>query len=70
MMERLATRLAKRALALVIVLSAAAGAAQAAEINAFVSTAIKAATDELLPPFEHRCGHGRADAPAFIAQEG
>src|SRR5438045_9791434 len=57
MMERLAKRLAMRALALVIALSAAAGSADAAEINAFVSTAIKAATDELLPPFERANGH-------------
>jgi molybdate transport system substrate-binding protein len=44
-------------LAMVIALLAAAGAAQAAEIDAFVSTAIKAATDELLPPFERANGH-------------
>jgi ABC-type molybdate transport system substrate-binding protein len=50
-------RLAMRALALVIALSAAAGTADATEINAFVSTAIKAATDELLPPFERANGH-------------
>src|SRR5207244_13101450 len=42
---------------IVIALSIAAGAAQAAEINAFISTAIKAATDELLPPFERANGH-------------
>src|SRR5437764_10198524 len=53
MMESLVVR----ALALVIALSAAAGAVDAAEINAFVSTAIKAATDELLPPFERANGH-------------
>ena len=35
----------------------AAGTVQAAEINALVSTAIKAATDELLPPFERANGH-------------
>jgi molybdate transport system substrate-binding protein len=46
-----------RALAIVIALLAATGAAQAAEINAFISTAIKAATDELLPPFERANGH-------------
>src|ERR1043166_4677089 len=50
-------RLVMRALALVIVLSAAAGTVHAAEINAFVSTAIKAATDELLPAFERANGH-------------
>src|SRR5882672_6423486 len=57
MMERLAKRRTMRAIALVIALSAAAGTAHAAEINAFVSTAIKAATDELLPPFERANGH-------------
>ena len=35
----------------------AAGTVQAAEINALVSTAIKAATDELLLPFERANGH-------------
>src|SRR5262245_50529497 len=46
-----------RILALAAALIAATGAAPGAEINAFVSTAIKAATDELLPPFEHASGH-------------
>jgi molybdate transport system substrate-binding protein len=46
-----------RALAIVIALFAATVAARAAEINAFISTAIKAATDELLPPFERANGH-------------
>src|SRR5713226_9050718 len=46
-----------RTLAIVIALLAAAGAAEAAEINAFISTAIKAATDELRPPFERANGH-------------
>src|SRR5438552_14495265 len=32
-------------------------AVQAADINAFISTAIKAVTDELLPPFERANGH-------------
>ena len=32
-------------------------AADAAEINALISTALKAATDELLPPFERAHGH-------------
>jgi molybdate transport system substrate-binding protein len=45
-----------RTLAIVIVLLAAP-AARAVEINAFVSTAIKAVTDELLPPFERATGH-------------
>jgi molybdate transport system substrate-binding protein len=35
----------------------AAGTVHAAEIDALVSTAIKAATDELLPPFERANGH-------------
>ena len=46
-----------RTLAIAAALLAASGVARAAEINAFVSTAIKAATDELLPPFERASGH-------------
>src|SRR5712672_333655 len=46
-----------RTLAIVTFLLAGTPAAQAAEINAFISTAIKAATDELLPPFERANGH-------------
>jgi molybdate transport system substrate-binding protein len=46
-----------RTVAIVIAMLAATGMAQAAEINAFISTAIKAATDELLPPFERANGH-------------
>ena len=46
-----------RALAVAIALLVATGGVQAAEINAFISTAIKAATDELLPPFERANGH-------------
>src|SRR6476619_589399 len=46
-----------RTLAIVAVLLAGTAAAQAIEINAFVSTAIKAATDEILPPFERANGH-------------
>jgi molybdate transport system substrate-binding protein len=46
-----------RALAIVVALLVATAAANAAEINAFISTAIKAATDELLPPFERATGH-------------
>jgi molybdate transport system substrate-binding protein len=38
-------------------LLAATVSAQAADINAFISTAIKSATDELLPPFERANGH-------------
>jgi molybdate transport system substrate-binding protein len=46
-----------RTLAIVIAMLAATGTAQTAEINAFISTAIKVATDELLPPFERENGH-------------
>ena len=53
---RIRARTLARRLAIAVALSAA-GAAQAAEINAFISTAIKAATDELLPPFERANGH-------------
>src|SRR5258707_2048650 len=45
-----------RTLAILIALLAATAAARAAEINAFVSTAIKTVTDELLPPFERANG--------------
>jgi molybdate transport system substrate-binding protein len=45
-----------RALAIALALLAAT-AARAAEISAFVSTAIKAVTDELLPPFARANGH-------------
>src|SRR5213595_2552981 len=46
-----------RAFAIGLALLAATGVVRAAEINAFISTAIKAATDELLPPFERANGH-------------
>jgi len=46
-----------RALAIVAALLAATAAARAAEINAFISAAIKAVTDELLPPFERANGY-------------
>jgi molybdate transport system substrate-binding protein len=46
-----------RTLAVLVALIAATAAARAAEINAFVSTAIKTVTDELLPPFERANGH-------------
>ena len=46
-----------RTLAIVTFLLAGTAAAQAAEINAFISTEIKAATDELLPPFERVNGY-------------
>jgi hypothetical protein len=53
---------AMRTLAVVLALLVASGVAQiaavqAADINAFISTAIKAVTDELLPPFERANGH-------------
>jgi molybdate transport system substrate-binding protein len=44
-----------RALTIVMTLLAA-GPLQAAEINAFISTAMKAVTDELIPPFERDSG--------------
>jgi len=46
-----------RALAIVAALLAVTGTANAAEINAFISTAIKTVTDELLPPFERTSGY-------------
>ena len=46
-----------RIVAIVIAMLAAPATAHTAEINAFISTAIKAATDELLPPFERANGH-------------
>ena len=45
-----------RIIAIIIAMLAATATAHAAEINAFISTAIKAATDELLPPFERANG--------------
>jgi molybdate transport system substrate-binding protein len=50
-------RIIMRTLAIVIALLAATATARAADINAFVSTAIKTVTDELLPPFERANGH-------------
>ena len=46
-----------RTLALAIALLVAAGTARAAEINAMMTTAMKAAFDELFPPFERANGH-------------
>jgi len=46
-----------RTLAIVVALLAATAAGRAAEINTFISTAIKAVTDELLPPFTRANGH-------------
>ena len=50
-----------RTLAVVLAMLATAmpampGPANAGEINAFISTAIKSVTDELLPPFERKSG--------------
>jgi molybdate transport system substrate-binding protein len=42
---------------MVVALLTATAPAPAAEIDAFISTAIKAVTDELLPPFEQANGH-------------
>ena len=58
-----------RMLAIIIALFVATGAAQAAEINAFISTAIKAVTDELLPPFERANGHIIRAANALVSAE-
>src|SRR5262245_55834557 len=46
-----------RIVVIVIAMLAATATAHAAEINAFISTAIKTATDELLPPFARANGH-------------
>jgi molybdate transport system substrate-binding protein len=46
-----------RMLVIAAALIAAAGTAKAAEINALISTAIKSATDEILPTFERASGH-------------
>ena len=41
----------------VLYLFVMAESARAAEINAFISTAVKSATDEILPPFERATGY-------------
>src|SRR5262249_57664872 len=46
-----------RTVAIAIAMLAATATAHAAEIDAFISTAIKPVTDELLPPFERANGH-------------
>ena len=56
-----------RAIITLAALLIAAGAAHAAEIDAFISTAIKSATDELMPPFERASGH---TIRAFYAPSG
>jgi len=40
-----------------VAMFATVATAQAAEINAFISTAVKSATDEILPPFERATGN-------------
>jgi molybdate transport system substrate-binding protein len=52
---------------IVIAMLAASTTANAAEINAFVSTALKTVTDELIPPFERASGH---TVRAFYAPPG
>ena len=46
-----------RILTIVIAMLAATTTAKAAEINAFISTALKTVTDEVIPPFERAGGH-------------
>ncbi|MBV8241007.1 MAG: molybdate ABC transporter substrate-binding protein [Hyphomicrobiales bacterium] len=46
-----------RAIAAAVALIVTIGSAHAAEIDAMITTAMKAAVDELAPPFEHASGH-------------
>jgi molybdate transport system substrate-binding protein len=46
-----------RTLAIAIAMLAGTATANAAEINAFISTALKTVTDEVIPPFERAGGH-------------
>src|ERR1700724_2565877 len=46
-----------RTLAIVIAMLAATTTPNAAEINAFISTALKTVTDDVIPPFERAGGH-------------
>src|SRR6516162_5732536 len=46
-----------RAIAVAAALIVTTGAAHAAEIDAMITTAMKAAVDELAPPFERANGH-------------
>src|SRR5258708_23944856 len=46
-----------RAIAAAAVLIVTTGSAHAAEIDAMITTAMKAAVDELAPPFERASGH-------------
>lgn len=50
-------RAARNAVAAAIALLIVASGARAAEIDALISTAVKAATDEIVPPFEKASGH-------------
>jgi len=54
-------------LAIAAIMFAAAGPLHAAEIQAFISTAIKSVTDEVLPPFERNSGFS---VRAFFAPPG
>jgi len=53
--------------AIAMVLIAAMGTANAAEIDAFISTALKTVTDDVIPPFERAGGH---TVRAFFAPPG
>lgn len=46
----------RSALIALVAMLVTVGTAQAAEVNAFISTAIKSVTDEILPPFERSSG--------------
>jgi len=46
-----------RILAIAVAMFVATTTAHAAEINAFISTALKTVTDEVIPPFERAGGH-------------
>src|ERR1700726_67860 len=46
-----------RILAIAIAMLAGTATANAAEISAFISTALKTVTDEVIPPFERAGGH-------------
>ena len=56
-----------RALVLAVALLVMTGAARAAEIDALIATAIKSATDEIIPSFERANGH---TVLAFYAPSG
>ena len=46
-----------RAIVIVLAMCATTATAKAAEIDAFISTALKTVTDEIIPQFEHQSGH-------------